>query len=127
MTLAQKRLLQGSLGVVDARLDGSRRATDNRGHLVHRHVFKEVQNEHLTVPYVERAEAAVQRGGVLGVEPRFFVPSLDIIRLFRERSLGRRPCDVAANVIDGMAPSHPVEPRPQRRGLVQPAEARGMP
>jgi hypothetical protein len=111
------------LGVVDARLDGPRRAADDRGHLIDWHVFKEVQNKHLTVPYVETGKAAVQHGGVLGVKPRFFVPGLDIIPLFRERPLGSGPRDIAANMIDGMAPGHPVEPRPQGRRLVQATKA----
>ena len=74
------------------------------------------------MPHVERAERTVQRGSVLGVEPGFFVRRRDLPGLLCERPLGRRPRDVAADVVDGVAARNPVEPRPQRRRLVQAAE-----
>ena len=54
---------------MDPRLDGPGRTADDRRDLVDRHVFEEVQDEHLAVPHVEHRERAVQGSGVLSVEP----------------------------------------------------------
>jgi hypothetical protein len=108
--------------VVDPRLDRPRRASDDRRDLIDRQVFEEVQDEHLAVPHVERGERAMQRRGVLGVEPGFVVRRLGLVDLPGERTFGGGPRDVAADMVDGVAARVSLEPRAQRCGLVQTAE-----